>query len=467
MVLGSFVGGSGMMNMSGGVVNAPRGLVIGEAGAGEFVMTGGTVNVTGPKNGNDTVGTDIGYAGNNSTEGMGTLTVGAGSIFNNENDLRLGFAGNADSQATLNIQNGGVVNIASTTERYMIVGQFDFGDSTVNIMSGGTLNLFGGSDIRMGFQGNDGTRTINVNGGSIIGTGATNSNASLIEMGVVNATSDDILNITNGGLVQALAIFTNAETDSAIINFDNGTLKAVASDANWINLGGTGTRGVNVLSGGANFDTNGSDVTIHNALLGSGDVTKQGSGVLTLLGDSTYTGDTIVEAGTLTIDPTSDTGWFDDDSAVLIDALATLDLQFTGNDVVEFLYLDGVPQSPGIYTSTTPGISGTGGLDVQSLGPPLGLPGDYNGDGWVDAADYTVWRDNLGAPEGDLLNGNGDGGTIGASDYQRWVDNFGMHSGSGSLASSAVPEPGSVVLLLGAAAGGAAMLRRKRAAIGS
>ena len=24
------------------------------------------------------------------------------------------------------------------------------------------------------------------------------------------------------------------------------------------------------------------------------------------------------------------------------------------------------------------------------------LPGDYNADGIVDAADYTVWRDNLG-----------------------------------------------------------------------
>ena len=28
---------------------------------------------------------------------------------------------------------------------------------------------------------------------------------------------------------------------------------------------------------------------------------------------------------------------------------------------------------------------------------PIALPGDYNGDGIVDAADYTRWRNNLGS----------------------------------------------------------------------
>ena len=39
----------------------------------------------------------------------------------------------------------------------------------------------------------------------------------------------------------------------------------------------------------------------------------------------------------------------------------------------------------------------------ESQGPPIGFPaGDYNHDGNVDAADYTVWRDTLGqmAPTG-------------------------------------------------------------------
>ena len=46
----------------------------------------------------------------------------------------------------------------------------------------------------------------------------------------------------------------------------------------------------------------------------------------------------------------------------------------------------------------------TGVLSVVST-----LPGDYNGDGVVDAADYTVWRDNLGrAGMGLAADGNGD-----------------------------------------------------------
>jgi hypothetical protein len=67
----------------------------------------------------------------------------------------------------------------------------------------------------------------------------------------------------------------------------------------------------------------------------------------------------------------------------------------------------------------------------------LSLPGDYNEDGSVNAADYTVWRDG-GSPD-DTQAG-----------YDLWKANFGQSVGTGS--SSAVPEPSAValaVLLLG------------------
>ena len=35
------------------------------------------------------------------------------------------------------------------------------------------------------------------------------------------------------------------------------------------------------------------------------------------------------------------------------------------------------------------------------------MPGDFNNDGSVDVADYTVWRDHLGEPTEDSLNGHG------------------------------------------------------------
>ncbi|WP_442482207.1 beta strand repeat-containing protein [Aeoliella sp. SH292] len=93
----------------------------------------------------------------------------------------------------------------------------------------------------------------------------------------------------------------------------------------------------------------------------------------------------------------------------------------------------------------------------------LGLDGDFNGDGMVNLADYTVWRDNLGATEGELLAGNGNGGVIDASDYQLWKSNFGATSGAGTIAagSSNVPEPGSMILLAGLAVGGVCVLRRR------
>jgi hypothetical protein len=75
------------------------------------------------------------------------------------------------------------------------------------------------------------------------------------------------------------------------------------------------------------------------------------------------------------------------------------------------------------------------------------LPGDFNDDGVVDAADYTVWRDNRGAPTDIALNGNGDGVPgVSLSDYEVWRSNFGATSGS-LQASASVPEPAAVWLL--------------------
>ncbi len=81
--------------------------------------------------------------------------------------------------------------------------------------------------------------------------------------------------------------------------------------------------------------------------------------------------------------------------------------------------------------------------------PPVGLAGDFNGDHVVDAADYTVWRDHLGAADESSLNGNGDGmNGVDAGDYSLWKTSFGTHSGAGAggLAAGAVPEPGTVLL---------------------
>ncbi len=89
------------------------------------------------------------------------------------------------------------------------------------------------------------------------------------------------------------------------------------------------------------------------------------------------------------------------------------------------------------------------------------LTGDFNNDGIVDAADYTVWRDTLGQT-GDFLAADGDGsGTVDAQDYTVWRSHFGMTIQSSFVNSSGVvPEPSALGIL--AIAGFAVIQFRRR-----
>ncbi len=54
------------------------------------------------------------------------------------------------------------------------------------------------------------------------------------------------------------------------------------------------------------------------------------------------------------------------------------------------------------------------------------VAGDYNNDGTVDAADYAVWRKNVGLAN--TLPNNSESGTVGQSLYDLWRQNFGRTS---------------------------------------
>lgn len=87
-------------------------------------------------------------------------------------------------------------------------------------------------------------------------------------------------------------------------------------------------------------------------------------------------------------------------------------------------------------------------LQATDLLPPEGLPGDYNDDGMVDAADYVIWRDRLG---GSVLENEGAGispGTVDGDDYDFWVTQFGNGAGSGATTLANVPEPSIVAMLV-------------------
>lgn len=122
----------------------------------------------------------------------------------------------------------------------------------------------------------------------------------------------------------------------------------------------------------------------------------------------------------------------------------------------EFTHV-GLPTLPAALVWDDSDLYGTGEIRVAPL-----VPGDFNGDGSVDTADYTVWRDSLGGMNL-AADGNRDG-AIDQLDYNVWRTHFGQGTGSGvgASANAAVPEPATLVLLTFAVAGWC--LRRDRAA---
>jgi hypothetical protein len=77
-----------------------------------------------------------------------------------------------------------------------------------------------------------------------------------------------------------------------------------------------------------------------------------------------------------------------------------------------------------------------------------GLPGDFNRDGSVDAADYVVWRAEFGRA-GNLASDANEDNAVDADDYAFWRANFGRtESTAGAAALVAVPEPGGMVLMI-------------------
>jgi hypothetical protein len=89
--------------------------------------------------------------------------------------------------------------------------------------------------------------------------------------------------------------------------------------------------------------------------------------------------------------------------------------------------------------------NGGAGTVVLSNYLAAALPGDFNGDNKVDAADYVIWRKNGLAQEA----------------YNTWRTHFGeaLGIGAGASATSVIPEPTSFVLLILATVG--ACLRRQ------
>jgi MYXO-CTERM domain-containing protein len=152
----------------------------------------------------------------------------------------------------------------------------------------------------------------------------------------------------------------------------------------------------------------------------------------------------------------------------------------TGQSVADALHGAGIPftlgaesqgeaigwaaDGTGFYTtSEMDGLSSAPIYSYVFIAPPALLAGDYNNDHRVDSADYTVWRDQLGANVA-LPNEDDTPGVVTSEDYDVWLAHFGesmpppIGVGAGS---TAVPEPASWLLAAIALAAIAARRRRR------
>ena len=108
-------------------------------------------------------------------------------------------------------------------------------------------------------------------------------------------------------------------------------------------------------------------------------------------------------------------------------------------------------------------IATLGGASAAGIPAAVGLPGDYNESGEVDAADYTKWRDNLGAAIA-LPNEGVTPGMVTPEDYTFWKTQFG-NGGAGSGAgfgTAAVPEPAGLCLMALALGLSSTLIRSRR-----
>jgi hypothetical protein len=79
---------------------------------------------------------------------------------------------------------------------------------------------------------------------------------------------------------------------------------------------------------------------------------------------------------------------------------------------------------------------------ISSL-PNNSVTGDYNGDGIVDAGDYSLWRDTLGSTTNLAADGDGNG-MVNLLDYNLWAANYGAQQTS----TLQTPEPAAIALVV-------------------
>jgi autotransporter-associated beta strand protein len=296
-----FVGnvGNGIYNLIGGSIDVANNISVGRSGGnGTLNLAGGTFTERG---GSFRVGDG----------GVGVLNQTGGTLVTLNNEFWIGQS--STGNGTLNLSSGTMI-----VSNWLAVGRE--GAAGVLNISGGSLTKAGGGNITI-THGTGASGTVNQTGGSFTcASGETwigedsaaatwNMSAGTANLGVVhivqNASATGTLNL-NGGVMTLQELTTGNASGVSVLTLNGGTLQPSANNANFLH----DITVVNVSSGGAIFDSAGFNITVsqpmpNNGGDGSGGLTKNGLGTLTLTGANSYAGPTVVNAGTLVVGTSS------------------------------------------------------------------------------------------------------------------------------------------------------------------
>jgi len=263
---------TGTLNMQDNAVASGNQVFIGKG-----APTVGTLNMTGGSLSSRTTGGGIGSINVGQTGGsVGNVNQSGGTIIAS-GEFWVGGSGTGNWTQT-----GG----ATIATNWMAIGRNSTAVGTYSISGGSLTHILPGSRLIVGSSGS-GTLTIS-------------STAVVTAAGQVqvaeNASSTGVLNL-DGGSLTAPRVYGGAGNDT--LNLNGGTLVAGPGAAlDFI----SGFNAATVKAGGAVINSGGNTVNINQALLdgtGGGGLTKLGAGTLNLNGVNTYTGATLVSAGTL------------------------------------------------------------------------------------------------------------------------------------------------------------------------
>jgi outer membrane autotransporter protein len=439
------------------VTGGPTGIGIFEQTASLVISNGGVLN--------SQIGAEIDAFSFDPSLGQPSVIVtGPGSTWNlgGPAGLTVG-GGSSGGPGTLNIANGGTVNVNGGG---LFVGDNVTGSSVVSVTGpGSVLNIQGGLTI--------GGPDCGCGSGPLVGTLTVANGAVVNSPDAMGIFTGSTLNLGTGGLSGAIVTPYIVNKGQIVANFtDTLTLAANISDTGSLTKLGSGTLiltgnssysgGTTVLGGlinfamaanfgtgpitvnggglqwaagnttdisaqlaplgaaGAIFDTNGNNVAFASALSGSGGLTKVGNGTLTLGGASTYSGGTTINGGTLAVSADNNLGTA---AGGLAFGGGTLQLlaSFTSARALTLNAAGGTIDTNSNSLTLSQGIAGPGGLTKVGAGTlTLGGVSTYGGGTTVTAGTLqlapggSLAATGALAVNGGVFNLNNNNQTVGA-----------------------------------------------------